>query len=86
MKKGDLSINIIVVAAIAMLILVIISVLVFRAGDGIVGGTSCDGLGDNIQAECVPSNFDCSDMNGIVNRGARCQTSGYVCCVLSTGN
>ena len=45
MKKGDLSINIIIVAAIALIILVIISVLVFRSGSQVSKGTSCEGVG-----------------------------------------
>jgi len=44
-KKGDLSINIIVIAAIAMLVLVIISVLLFRSGGLINRGTNCEGVG-----------------------------------------
>lgn len=82
MKKGELSINIIVVAAIAMLILVIISVLVFRSGDGIVTGTSCEGLGDNIAAACTTSG-QCSEVGGIVNRAARCPVQGDICCITS---
>ena len=82
MKKGELSINVIVVAAIGMLILVIISVLVFRSGGGLVEGTSCEGLGANIDATCVASPADCSEnYNGIVNRAAQCPT-GTVCCVM----
>ncbi|MFT4311226.1 MAG: hypothetical protein ACMXX7_01215 [Candidatus Woesearchaeota archaeon] len=58
MKKGDLSINIIVVAAIAMVILVIISVLIFRTGSNLTEGTSCAGLSG---AQCVSSSISCSE-------------------------
>jgi hypothetical protein len=56
MKKGDLSINIIVVAAIAMVILVIISVLIFRTGSNLTEGTSCESLAEGGGSECVPKN------------------------------
>ena len=85
MKKGELSINVIVVAAIGMLILVIISVLVFRGTGGLVDQTSCTGLGANINAECVASNADCRAQNGVVNSGAICPGND-VCCVLPTTN
>ena len=88
MKKGDLSINVIVVAAIAMLILVIISVLVFRTGDGLIRNVSCDGLADNMNAECVPRNTCVSDYGGIVNSAARCDDQSgqrMQCCLLPSG-
>lgn len=44
-KKADLSINIIVIAAIALIILVIVSVLLFRSGGDLRQGTSCEGIG-----------------------------------------
>ena len=85
MKKGELSINVIVVAAIGMLILVIISVLVFRSGGGLVEGTSCEGLGENIDAECLGSPAECGNRGGIVNRAAQCPT-GTICCVMGSDN
>ena len=57
MKKGDLSINIIIIAAIALIILVIIAVLLFRSGNSIVIGTSCLGIGGT----CIASGESCSD-------------------------
>jgi hypothetical protein len=60
MKKGDLSINIIIVAAIALIILVIISVLVFRTGGQIGTGTSCSGIG----GQCIPDGQTCDDALG----------------------
>ena len=50
MKKGDLSINIIVIAAIAMIILVVVSVLVFRSGGILDSSRTCAAVG----GECVP--------------------------------
>ena len=58
MKKGDLSINIVVVAAIAMVILVIISVLIFRTGSNLTEGTSCQGLGQSAgDAICIAASI-----------------------------
>jgi preprotein translocase subunit SecG len=81
MRKGDLSINIIIVAALALIILVIISVLLFRSGSQIGTGTSCTGLGGT----CIDSGGSCSDLsqNGetwILHPTAPC-TSGMKCCV-----
>ncbi len=42
-KKADLSISIIIVAAISLLILVILSVLILRSGKNVVKGTGCEG-------------------------------------------
>jgi hypothetical protein len=50
MKKGDLSINIIVIAAIAMIILVVVSVLVFRSGGILDSSRTCAAVG----GDCVP--------------------------------
>ena len=59
MKKGELSINIIIVAAIALIILVIISVLVFRTGGQLNRGTSCTG----VQGQCISDGESCSDIS-----------------------
>ena len=45
-KKGaDLSMNVIIIAAIALLVLVILAVLLFRSGGQVSEGTSCTGYG-----------------------------------------
>lgn len=44
MKKGELSITVIVVAAIALLVLVVLAYLVIRAGGNVSKGTSCNGI------------------------------------------
>jgi len=58
MKKGDLSINIIIVAAIALIILVIISVLLFGTGSQINRAKSCTGLG----GQCIQDGESCADI------------------------
>ena len=59
MKKGQgLSMNVIIIAAISLLVLVIISFLVIKTGNQVTDGTGCEG----IQGVCVGSNFDnCAD-------------------------
>ena len=45
-KKGaDLSMNVIIIAAIALLVLVILAVLLFRSGGQVSEGTGCEGFG-----------------------------------------
>lgn len=44
-KKGDLSINMIVIAAIAMIILVVVSVLIFRSGGILNESRTCSAIG-----------------------------------------
>ena len=44
-KKGaDLSMNVIIIAAIALLVLVILAVLLFRSGNQVTEGTKCQAL------------------------------------------
>lgn len=83
MKKGDLSVNIIIIAAIALIILVIISVLLFGSGRNLRTGTSCSGL----QGQCVDGLYGCSDISNpeygeyyIRHPTAECP-AGQVCCV-----
>ena len=51
-KKGDLSINIIIIAAIALLVLIILAVLILRTGNRVDVGTSCNALGGSCEEEC----------------------------------
>ncbi len=62
MKKAELSVNLIVIAAIALLILVILSVLIFGTGGRITTGTGCEGVG----GQCVLGDRarDCQDQLG----------------------
>ena len=76
MKKGDLSINIIVIAAIAMIILVVVSVLVFRSGGILDSSRTCSAVG----GECVPyylydSCSDYADMEGLAGSYVRHRTA-----------
>jgi len=81
MKKGELSINIIIVAAIALLILVIIAVLLFRSGGDINQGTqTCEGIG----GQCMGSCADLATGDGTVwapNPSKACTNEGDICCM-----
>lgn len=83
MKKGDLSINIIIVAAIALIILVIISVLLFGTGIEIGRAKSCSGLSQ--QNQCIPQGETCSEYiadgeTWIRHATAKCPDE-EVCCI-----
>jgi hypothetical protein len=58
MKKGDLSINIIIIAVIALIILVIISVLLFGTGIELRTAKKCTSLSGG---QCV-SDTTCADV------------------------
>jgi len=85
-KKGDLSINIIVVAAIAMIILVVISVLVFRSGGDLNKARSCQGIPGGI---CIDPTLDgsCNEYGQwigqtlTINPTAGCPVEGQICCI-----
>ncbi len=80
MKKGDMSINLIIVAAIALIILVILAVLLFtRVGGPLTNGTTCSGIG----GQCIESSGNCNDDAGegyILHPTASC-SSGQKCCI-----
>lgn len=84
MKKGDLSMGVIIGATIALLILVIISVLIFRTGGFLTKGTSCESLND--QAFCIDQGEKCSeytddDGNPMKSHyGSACPNEG-ICCI-----
>lgn len=60
-KKGvELSVNVIIIAAISLIVLVLLSFLVLRTGPGITTGTSCAAFG----GECIPSGAKCDDEVG----------------------
>ncbi len=53
MKKGQgIGMNTIIIAAIALLVLVIISVLVLNTGETVVEGQSCSALGGTCKEAC----------------------------------
>jgi hypothetical protein len=85
MKKGQgLSMNVIIIAAIALLVLVILSVLVLRAGGGINEGTGCEKAAQGVCA------YSCSDItqpgNWIRTPSHNCANSEMVCCIKLGGD
>ncbi|MDD9953867.1 MAG: hypothetical protein OXR66_06040 [Candidatus Woesearchaeota archaeon] len=66
-RRGEISMEVIIIAAIALLVLVILSVLVLRSGNLFASGTSCEGVGGQCEYDCdeqggeVPSRNSCSD-------------------------
>ena len=82
-KKGDMSINMIIIAAIALLVLVIISVLLFsKVGVPLNKGTSCEGVGG-----FCSSDASCWEQNGnnkgtwAPNTNFECSTDRPFCCM-----
>jgi hypothetical protein len=79
-----ISINVVVIAAIALLILVILSVLVIRTGGKVNQGTSCEALGGTCVLEGTYGNSDCNpDTSDFRDRGGFCPQQGgidAVCC------
>ena len=53
-KKGDLSMNMIIIAAISLLVLAIIAYLIFGASDNVNKGTGCEGVGGTCDTVCNP--------------------------------
>lgn len=82
MKRGDLSMGVIIGAAIALLILVLLSVLVLRSGSTVIEGTGCTAIEDAI---CIPDSDRCGDYNGgginYISGTRACPSSDDKCCV-----
>ena len=78
-KKGsEMSMNVIIIAAIALLVLVILAVLLLQKGGDLSESTSCEGLG----GECLPAE-NCN-LPSIPKPDAGCvkrMGEGYKCCI-----
>lgn len=83
-KKGELSLNIVVVAALAMIVLVILSVLVFQGGGNIQEGMRCENLAQGGGGTCISADYTCEgyfpDQNYAKFSAGRCDT-GEICCI-----
>lgn len=74
-KAQGLSMNVIIIAAIALLVLVILAVLLLRAGGSIDTGTSCEGLG----GICADDN--CADVGvGYFKHPSGVCSGEQICC------
>jgi hypothetical protein len=75
-KKGDISMNMIIMAIIALLVLAIVAFLIFRAGGDVEEAKSCQNLGGQCQASCG-GDFPVRSLVGVCAEDA----PGDVCCV-----
>lgn len=77
-----MSINIIIIAAIALLVLVIISVLLFRSGSGVQTGTSCTGIGGKCSNDVTCGEImDYYEGSYIPTPNYECPEETPVCCL-----
>ena len=74
-KGQGISMNVIIIAAIALLVLVILAVLLLRTGGNIAEGTNCEGVGGH----CEPEGR-CDD-GDITDKTKGCVDDGDVCCI-----
>ena len=90
-KAQGLSMNVIIIAAISLLVLVIISVLVLRAGGNVNESTGCRG----VNGVCVGSGASYSSCNELEDvRGGSyvrdpshgCKEEGQHCCIPLSGS
>ncbi|HIH23604.1 TPA: hypothetical protein HA251_01075 [Candidatus Woesearchaeota archaeon] len=79
MKRGEISMEVIIIAAIALLVLVILSVLVIRSGGNVA--KECLNIGGECRSGSSPT--DCPIDEGLVYSPNNCNT-GQVCCIKLT--
>ena len=75
--------NVIIIAAIALLVLVIISVLVLRAGGNVNESNRCE----YYDGQCVGAGTSCGDLTPgtwIRDRSHGCPNDGDICCIQIT--
>lgn len=73
-RRGELSIEIIIIAAIALLVLVILTVLILRGGVGLGEGTSCEAQAPG-QSYCTDD--ECEE--GYYRSGHTCSEETFCC-------
>ncbi len=73
-KAQGISMNVIIIAAIALLVLVILSVLVLRSGGELSKGSGCEGVGGvcKYQEEQCPPNFVKSSLHSCEGQNQKC--------------
>ena len=74
-RRGEISMEVIIIAAIALLVLVILSVLILRSGGNFAKGTSCAGVGGTCEEACDVLG------SGYVPSNNVCPNTDQVCCV-----
>jgi hypothetical protein len=76
-KKGvELSMNLIIIAAIALLVLIIISILVLKGGSNVNQGTGCEAKGGS----CSTGDTCADPAKPVFLPGGGCKT-GERCCI-----
>lgn len=83
-KKGtELSMNVIIIAAIGLLILVILAMFIFRSGKQVDKGTGCAALGGS----CMSVPHCASGSINNVAAALSCDVPGQKCCTpITSGN
>ena len=71
MKRGELSMEVIIIAAIALFVLVILSILIIRAGTTTGEGSGCEGVGGTCSDECGEG----------YGRSFHSCSGGQICCI-----
>ena len=71
-RRGELSMEVIIIAAIALLILVVLTILILRKGNDLSTGTGCEGVGGSCLDECG---------EGYARNFGNTCSEGRVCCV-----
>ncbi len=71
--------EVIIIAAVALLVLVILSVLLIRSGVLIGDGTSCEGVGGYCGSDSLCG--DAPDDRTYVRGTGACSQDGAVCCI-----
>ena len=80
-KKGDISIQVIIVAILALLVLVILSVMfITKTGTWSTQVNSCESKGGTCKASCADSEQNYFFGNNACSKS----TSGYKCCLPSS--
>ena len=80
-KKADLSMNMIILAAISLLVLAIIAYLIFGASGDINRAKDCNSMG----GECRGSALDCGGDFPVPNPAAKCENQ-EICCIRAGNN
>lgn len=80
-KKGiELSINVIIIAAISLIVLVLLSYLVIKNGGNVQKGTGCESIAGS---KCVPSGQSCGDgfTPSLTNACQKVNDQAQSCCI-----
>jgi len=81
-KKGvEISMNVIIIAALGLLVLVVLAAIFLgRAGDFGQGAASCEAKGGTCAEECGNPDFGTEDF-GKRDPFSKCTTEGDICCL-----